>query len=90
MQGRPVETAETERRQQDRPAACVVAQQYSSATCVSVLFHYRTEKFGTPFKNLISVCLILLKFGKSETGAVSVTAWTAERDCGSLCYSLDC
>jgi hypothetical protein len=77
MQGSPVETSEPEWRQQDRPAACVAAQQDSPATCVSVLFHYRTEKFGALFENLISICLILLKLGKSETAAVS-------------CYSLDC
>jgi hypothetical protein len=52
MQGRPVETFEPERRQQDRPAACVVAQQYSSATCASLLFHYRTEKFGESFRDV--------------------------------------
>jgi len=36
------------------------------------------EKFGARFKNLISVCLILLKPAKSETAGVSVTDWTAE------------
>ena len=49
-QGSPVETAEHERRQQDRPAACVVAQQYSSATCASLLFHYRTRKIRCAFQ----------------------------------------
>ena len=78
MQGSPVEISEPERRQQDRPAACVVAQQYSSATCVSVLFHYAPEKFGARFKNLISVCLVLSKLGRIETAGVSVTDWTAE------------
>jgi hypothetical protein len=78
MQGSPAETSEPVRRQQDRPVACVVAQQYSSATCVSVLFHYRTEKFGARFKNPISICLLLLNLGKSETAGVSVAAWTAE------------
>ena len=53
MQGSPVETSEPEWRHQDRPAPCVDAQQYSSATCVSVLFHYCTEKFGALFENLI-------------------------------------
>jgi hypothetical protein len=38
MQGSPVETSGPERRQQDRRAAYVVTQQYSSATCASLLF----------------------------------------------------
>jgi len=50
MQGSPVETSEPERRQQDRPASCVVAQQHSSATCASLLFRYRMEKFGEGFR----------------------------------------
>jgi len=50
MQGSPVETSEPEWRQQDRPAACVVAQQHSSATYVSVLFHYRTRKIRCAFQ----------------------------------------
>jgi len=42
----------------DRPqhycfAACVVAQQYSSTTFVSLCFHYWKEKFGAHFKNVI-------------------------------------
>jgi hypothetical protein len=43
------------------PAACVIAQQYSSAIFVSRRFLSRKEKFGTRFKNLI-----FLKLRKSE------------------------
>jgi hypothetical protein len=39
-------TLEPDRLQHDRPAACVIAQQYSSATFVSLRFHSRREKFG--------------------------------------------
>jgi hypothetical protein len=35
---------ESSRPLHDRPAACVVAQQYSSATFVSLPFHSRTKK----------------------------------------------
>jgi hypothetical protein len=37
--------------QHDRPAACVIAQQYSSATFVSLRSHPRREKFGSFLKN---------------------------------------
>jgi hypothetical protein len=41
--------------QYDRPNACVIAQQYSSATFVSLLFHtYNQRSFCPPFKNRIS------------------------------------
>jgi hypothetical protein len=32
--------------QHDRPVACVIAQQYSSATFVLLRFYSRAEKFG--------------------------------------------
>jgi hypothetical protein len=35
------------------PAACVVAQQYSSATFASLRFLSRKEKFGTRFKTIV-------------------------------------
>jgi hypothetical protein len=35
-----------------RPAACVIAQQYSSATFFSLRFHPRKEKFSA-FKNSV-------------------------------------
>jgi hypothetical protein len=40
----------SDRPQHDRPAACVIAQQYSFATFVSMCFHSRKEKFGARFK----------------------------------------
>jgi len=43
-------TLEPHRPQYNRPVACVIAQQYSSATFISVRFHYRKEKFVTRFK----------------------------------------
>jgi hypothetical protein len=42
-----------DRPQHDRPATFVIAQQYSSATFVSMRFHSRKEKFGVRLKNLI-------------------------------------
>jgi hypothetical protein len=33
----------------------VIAQQYSSATFVSLPFHSHKEKFGARFKNVISI-----------------------------------
>jgi hypothetical protein len=39
--------------QHDCPAACVMAQQYSSATFFSSRFHSRKDKFGAPFKKLL-------------------------------------
>jgi hypothetical protein len=40
--------------QHDLPTACVIAQQYSSKTFVSLCFYYCKEKFGAPYKNIIS------------------------------------
>jgi hypothetical protein len=39
-------TLEPDQRQHDRPVACVIAQQYCSATFVSLCSHSRKEKFG--------------------------------------------
>jgi hypothetical protein len=51
-----------DRPQDDRLAACVIAQQYSSATFVSLCFHYRKGKFGDVLKNVIvSILFALLK-----------------------------
>jgi hypothetical protein len=36
---------EPDRPQYNRHAACVIAQQYSSATFLSLHFHYRKKKF---------------------------------------------
>ena len=44
--------------QHDRPAACVVARLYSSATFVSFSFHTRKEKSGTRLKILFSTFLL--------------------------------
>jgi hypothetical protein len=42
-----------------RRAACVIAQQYSSATFISLWFHSRKEKFGARLKKK---CLIISMF----------------------------
>jgi hypothetical protein len=44
-----------DRPQHDRHAACVIAQQYSSATFISMLFHSGKEKFDVLFKYIISM-----------------------------------
>jgi hypothetical protein len=43
-------------RSMNRPASCVVCQQYSSTTFIfiSLRFHSRKEKFGACSKNVIS------------------------------------
>ena len=41
---------EPDRPQRDHLAACVIAQQYSPATFVSLCFHFRKGKFGARFK----------------------------------------
>jgi hypothetical protein len=43
-------TLENDRPQHDRTAACVIAQEYSSVTFVSLLFYSGEEKFGVPVK----------------------------------------
>jgi len=40
---------EPDRPQHDLPAAFVIAQQYSSATFVTLRVHYHKEKFGPLF-----------------------------------------
>jgi len=47
-------------------AACVIAQQYSSAYFVSLRFHTRKEKFSALLKNIIIQSFTLLKLRKSE------------------------
>jgi hypothetical protein len=39
-------TLEPDQPQHDRPITCVVTQQYSSLTYVSLTFHSRKEKLG--------------------------------------------
>jgi hypothetical protein len=58
LQRNPVEMQTPDMMVLDRPqhdcfAACVVAQQYSSTTFVSLCFHYWKEKFGAHYKNVI-------------------------------------
>jgi hypothetical protein len=43
-------TPEPDRPQHDRYTACVIAQQYSSATFVPLRFHCHKEKFGAHLK----------------------------------------
>jgi hypothetical protein len=43
-------TLEPDRPQHGRPAACVIAQQYSSATSISLRFHFGKEKLEAPSK----------------------------------------
>jgi hypothetical protein len=45
-----------------RPTASVVAQQYSSATFVSLLLLSRKEKLGATFKSIISIFLLFFNF----------------------------
>jgi hypothetical protein len=56
VQGNPVEiefpnTVELHWPQHYRPAFCVIAQRYSSATLVTLRLDSRNEKFGTRVKN---------------------------------------
>jgi hypothetical protein len=48
-------TPENDRPQHDRPAACVIAQQYSCVTFVSLPFHSRKEKFGVRVKLKVTI-----------------------------------
>jgi len=43
-------TMECDRRKHNSPASCVIAQQYSSTTFVSLGFHSHKEKFGVRLK----------------------------------------
>jgi hypothetical protein len=46
-------TLKPDRLQHDRPAACVIAQQYSSVTFISLFFHSHKEKYGERSENVI-------------------------------------
>ena len=50
-------TLEPDRPQPDRPAACVIAQQYSYASLVSLRFHAGKEKFSA-FKFFFIFCVL--------------------------------
>jgi hypothetical protein len=53
--------------QHDGSAPCVIAQQYSSATFVSLLFYSRRGKFGVYCKSdIVSIVYFLKKMRKSE------------------------
>jgi len=53
---------EPERPHYDRPAVCVIAQQYSSSSIVSVTSQQRKEKFRLTFKKvIISILVVFLK-----------------------------
>jgi hypothetical protein len=45
-------TLENYQQQYDRPAVCIIAQKYSSATFVSLRFPSREEIFDVTFKNV--------------------------------------
>jgi hypothetical protein len=68
IQGSPtkIQTPNTlyrDRPQHDYPAACVIAQQYSPATFLSLRFHFRNKKFGERLKNVISLFSLFQKSG---------------------------
>jgi hypothetical protein len=64
------------------PVACVIAQQYSSATVVSLRFHPRKENCGTLFKttlfhlkkNCVAVKMHNLNFPKSGSVCVMTSS----------------
>jgi hypothetical protein len=58
VKSRP-QQAVADRSQHDRPASCVVAQQYSSTTFVSLRVHTPKEQFGTVFKYFIIIIIII-------------------------------
>jgi hypothetical protein len=69
-QGSPVQvqtpnTPQPERRQHNRPAVCVIAQQHSSATFVSLRFHSFKEKF-VAFHRCNFSFLLFENFPKSQ------------------------
>jgi hypothetical protein len=66
-------TTESVRSQYERPAAYVIAQQYSSAKLVSMHFNSRTEKFGARLKKKLFHCRrVLLKNLRKPKMRVSV------------------
>jgi hypothetical protein len=46
-------TLEPDQQPHDRPAACVIAQHYSSATFVSLRLHFRKQNLTALFKNVL-------------------------------------
>ena len=56
-------TLEPDRPHHDRPAACVIAHQYSPATVISLCSHFRKEKkFGAHFKSRLHLAEIEHRF----------------------------
>jgi hypothetical protein len=87
-QGSPVEIqipALEPDRLHDHPDACVIAQQYSSATFVSLRFHSRKEKFGALYENVtISIFKLFLNFVSPKMCNFKL------RKTGSVCASFPC
>ena len=59
-----------DRPQHDGPSTCVTAQQYSSATLVSLRFHYLKEDSARVPKILLSVVSYFLKLASFEISYV--------------------
>jgi hypothetical protein len=61
--------------QHDRPATCVIAQQYSSTTFILLLFHSCKENFGASCKRPITSILFTFyktKLLKSESAYIEI------------------
>ena len=69
-------TLEPARPQLHHPAACVISQQYSSATFVTLCVHFRKEKFGV-FKKCYIFHLL---------NSVRLRLRTSGRVCTSICF----
>jgi hypothetical protein len=71
-------TLEPDRPQRDRSTACVIAQQYSSAT------HYRKKKFGAGCKTYFSYFLLSknsFSLKLHTLGRACIRKFTEERTC---------
>jgi len=53
---------EPDQPQYDRPTDCFIAEQYSSATLVSLRFHVHMTKFGVGFQKLFHFLTYLLTY----------------------------
>ena len=81
-------TLEPKRPQHDGPIAYVIAQQYSSATFISLYFYSNNKNFGTSSKNCIYFCLFhfLKKSLWSERVRLFLNCWDSYCIC-SCCIS---
>jgi hypothetical protein len=52
---------EPEQPQHDNAIAYVIAQQYFSASILSLCFHYHNKNFGATFKNVIYFSFLLVE-----------------------------